>query len=97
MIGDKKFSLLYPRGKKYEFTKIEDDAFHDLGLDVITKEVSSEPREQSIIANILSHLSEDPDVTNYRQDVFDDLKNLPDIREKISELFEKIEFNKQYA
>ncbi len=97
MIGDKKFSLLYPRGKKYEFTKIEDDAFHDLGLDVITKEVSSEPREQSIIANILSHLSEDPDVTNYRQDVFDDLKNLPDIREKISELFEKIEFNKQYG
>lgn len=97
MIGDKKFSLLYPRGKTYEFTKIEDDAFHDLGLDVITKEVSSEPREQSIIANILSHLSEDPDVTNYRQDVFDDLKNLPDIREKISELFEKIEFNKQYG
>ena len=97
MVGDKKFSLLYPRGKSYEFTKIEDDAFHDLGLDVITKEVSSEPREQSIIANILSHLSEDPDVTNYRQDVFDDLKNLPDIREKISELFEKIEFNKQYG
>ena len=97
MVGDKKFSLLYPRGKTYEFTKIEDDAFHDLGLDVITKEVSSEPREQSIIANILSHLSEDPDVTNYRQDVFDDLKNLPDIREKISELFEKIEFNKQYG
>ena len=97
MIGDKKFSLLYPRGKTYEFTKIEDDAFHDLGLDVITKEVSSEPREQSIIANILSHLSEDPDVTNDRQDVFDDLKNLPDIREKISELFEKIEFNKQYG
>jgi hypothetical protein len=97
MVGDKKFSLLYPRGKTYEFTKIEDDAFHDLGLDVITKEVSSEPREQSIIANILSHLSADPDVTNYRQDVFDDLKNLPDIREKISELFEKIEFNKQYG
>jgi hypothetical protein len=97
MIGDKKFSLLYPRGKTYEFTKIEDDAFHDLGLDVITKEVSSEPKEQSIIANILSHLSEDPDVTNYRQDVFDDLKSLPDIREKISELFEKIEFNKQYG
>ena len=97
MVGDKKFSLLYPRGKKYEFTKIEDDAFHDLGLDVITKEVSSEPREQSIISNILSPLSADPDVTNYRQDVFEDLKNLPDIRKKISELFEKIEFNKQYG
>ena len=97
MIGNKKFSLLYPRGKTVEFKKLEDSAFHDLGLDVISKEVTSEPREQNIVAEILSHLSDDPDVTNYRQDVFEDLKNLPDIRAKISELFEKIEFNKQYG
>ena len=97
MIGNKKFSLLYPRGKTVEFKKLEDSAFHDLGLDVISKEVSSEPREQNIVAEILSHLSADPDVTNYRQDVFEDLKNLPDIRAKIAELFEKIEFNKQYG
>ena len=97
MIGNKKFSLLYPRGKTVEFKKLEESAFHDLGLDVISKEVSSEPREQNIVAEILSHLSADPDVTNYRQDVFEDLKNLPDIRAKISELFEKIEFNKQYG
>ena len=97
MIGNKKFSLLYPRGKTIEFKKLEDSAFHDLGLDVISKEVTSEPREQNIVAEILSHLSDDPDVTNYRQDVFEDLKNLPDIRAKISELFEKIEFNKQYG
>lgn len=97
MIGNKKFSLLYPRGKQIEFKKLEDSAFHDLGLDVISKEVSSEPREQNIVAEILSHLSADPDVTNYRQDVFEDLKNLPDIRAKIAELFDKIEFNKQYG
>ena len=97
MIGNKKFSLLYPRGKTVEFKKLEDSAFHDLGLDVISKEVTSEPREQNIVAEILSHLSADPDVTNYRQDVFEDLKNLPDIRAKIAELFEKIEFNKQYG
>ena len=97
MIGNKKFSLLYPRGKTVEFKKLEDSAFHDLGLDVISKEVSSEPREQNIVAEILSYLSADPDVTNYRQDVFEDLKNLPDIRAKIAELFEKIEFNKQYG
>ena len=97
MIGNKKFSLLYPRGKTVEFKKLEDSAFHDLGLDVISKEVTSEPREQNIVAEILSYLSADPDVTNYRQDVFEDLKNLPDIRAKIAELFEKIEFNKQYG
>ncbi len=97
MIGNKRFSLLYPRGKKVYFMELEDSAFHDLGLDVITKEVSSEPKEQSIIHDILANLSPDPDVTNYRQDIFEDLRNLPDIRKKLEELFEKIEFNKQYG
>ena len=78
MIGNKKFSLLYPR-QQIEFKKLEDSAFHDLGLDVVTKEVTSEPREQAIISEILAHLTADPEVTNYRQDVFEDLKNLPDI------------------
>ena len=97
MSAERTFSLLFPRGTKVNFKKLEDSAFHDLGLDVITKEVTSEPKEQVIVSEILSNLTADPAVTNYRQDVFDDLKNLPDIREKISELFEKIEFNKQYG
>lgn len=97
MIGNKRFSLLYPRGKQIEFKKLEDSAFHDLGLDVVTKEVTSEPKEQAIISEILAHLTADPDVTNYRQDVFEDLKDLPDIRAKLVELFDKIEFNKQYG
>lgn len=97
MIGNKKFSLLYPRGKQIEFKKLEDSAFHDLGLDVVTKEVTSETKEQAIISEILAHLTADPEVTNYRQDVFEDLKNLPDIRAKLVELFDKIEFNKQYG
>ena len=89
MIGNKRFSLLYPRGKKVYFMELEDSAFHDLGLDVITKEVSSEPKEQSIIHDILANLSPDPDVTNYRQDIFEDLRNLPDIRKKLEEHAEK--------
>ena len=78
MIGNKRFSLLYPRARKYIFTGARaGSAFHDLGLDVvITKEVSSEPKEQGIISDILSNLSPDPDVTKYRQDVFEDLRNL---------------------
>ena len=90
MIGNKRFSLLYPRGKEAVFKKLEDCAFHDLGLDVICKEVTPEQKEQSVIADILSHLSADPDITNYRQEVFEDLKNLADVRKKLEELFEKI-------
>ena len=97
MKGDKAFSLLYPRGKEVEFRKIEDSAYHDLGLDVITSAVTSDKKEQAIVADILSYLTSDPDVTNYRQEIFDDIKNNPDIRAKITELFDQIEFDKQFG
>ncbi|MCR4558192.1 MAG: DNA mismatch repair protein [Saccharofermentans sp.] len=97
MSADKKFSLLFPRGTKVDYKRLESSTFHDLGLDVLCKEVTSEPKEQNVIADILANLTADPAVTNYRQDVFEDLKKLPDVRAKLVELFDKIEFNKQYG
>ena len=97
MSGDKKFSLLFPRGTKVDYKRLETSTFHDLGLDLICKEVTSEPKEQTVIAEILANFTADPAVTNYRQEVFEDLKNLPDVRAKLVELFDKIEFNKQYG
>ncbi|MBR3143243.1 MAG: DNA mismatch repair protein, partial [Clostridiales bacterium] len=97
MPGDKKFSLLFPRGTKVDYKRLETSTFHDLGLDLICKEVTSEPKEQTVIAEILANFTADPAVTNYRQEVFEDLKNLPDVRAKLVELFDKIEFNKQYG
>ena len=97
MLNDRKFSLLYPRGKDVRYKRIEDSTFHDLGLDVICKEVTSEPKEQNVITEIISNLTSDPDVTNYRQEIFEDLKDLPDVRARLVELFDKIEFNKTYG
>lgn len=97
MSGNRKFSLLFPRGKEYSLKKLDDASFHDLGLDVICKEVTSEPKEQVVIAEILSNLTASPEVTNYRQAVFEDLKNLPDVKEKLVELFDKIDFNKNFG
>lgn len=97
MAADKKFSLLFPRGTEVKYKRLEESSFHDLGLDVICREVTSEPKEQVIIAEILANLTADPAVTNYRQEIFEDLKNLPDIRKRLVELFDKIEFSKTYG
>ncbi len=97
MPGEKNFSLLFPRGTKVNYKRLDEASFHDLGLDVICKGVTSEPKEQVVISEILSNLTSDPDVTNYRQEVFEDLKGLPDVRAKLVELFDKIEFNKNFG
>ena len=97
MLSDRKFSLLFPRGKEITYKKLEANTFHDLGLDVVCKEATQEPKEQIIIADILSQMTSDPEVTNYRQDIFEDLKNLPDVSAKLQELFDKIDFNKNFG
>ena len=97
MISDRKFSLLFPRGKEVNYKNLEPGTFHDLGLDTICKEITSEPKEQVVIADVISQLTSDPEVTNYRQDIFEDLKNLPDFSKKLQELFDKIDFNKNFG
>ena len=97
MISDRKFSLLFPRGKEVNYKSLEPGTFHDLGLDTICKEITSEPKEQVVIADVISQLTSDPEVTNYRQDIFEDLKNLPDFSKKLQELFDKIDFNKNFG
>ena len=97
MAADKKFSLLFPRGTEVKYKRLEESSFHDLGLDTICREVTAEPKEQVIIAEILGNLTADPTVTNYRQEIFEDLKNLPDVRRRLVELFDKIEFSKTYG
>ena len=97
MSAERTFSLLFPRGKTINYKKLETAAFHVLGLDVISKEVTSDPKEQVIVSEILANMTSDPEVTNYRQDVFEDLKNLPDVCAKLQELFDKIDFNKNFG
>ena len=87
MISDRKFSLLFPRGKEVNYKSLEPSTFHDLGLDTICKEITSEPKEQVVIADVLSQLTSDPEVTDYRQDIFEDLKDLPDISKRLHRSF----------
>lgn len=87
-------SILFPNIEGIKYNKLDDTSFHDLALDIVCKEVTRDAREQAIVTEILSHMTDCPEVSSYRQDVFEDFKNLPEMRAQLVELFEKIEFNK---
>jgi len=87
-------SILFPDIEGVKYNKLDDTSFHDLALDVVCKEVTRDAREQAIVTEILSHMTCSPEVSSYRQDVFEDFKNIPELREQLLDLFEKIEFNK---
>ena len=91
------FSLLFPLGEDIEYRRLSDNVMHDLGLDVFCKEVTSDNGERRLIANVLSQITDDPNVAAYRQHIFGDILRLPELRKTMLELFDKIQFLRDFS
>ena len=89
-------SLLAPDTES-EFKIMSDTTVHDLGLDTITAQITSDAKEQQMIIRVLSRMTSDPEVATYRQDVFEDIYNLPNMRERLLDLMNQIDYLKDYG
>ena len=89
-------SILYPY-EDVKFRQLSRTACHDLGLDTICKELSESADEQRLIMNVLSNMTDDMKTAQYRTEVFEDILGLSDMRKRMMELFEKIEFIRDYS
>ena len=89
-------SILYPY-EDVKFRQLSKTACHDLGLDTICKELSESADEQRLIMNVLSNMTDDMKTAQYRTEVFEDILGLSDMRKRMMELFEKIEFIRDYS
>ena len=91
------FSLLQPFGMDIEYRRIPDHVMHDLGLDTFFQEISSDGKERRLVANVLSQISDNPQVAVYRQQIFGDIFRLPELRKTMLELFDKIQFMRDFS
>lgn len=91
------FSILHPDCINIHCTRLSEAAQHDIGLDNICGKITDDAREQQLIMNILSDMTSDPATARYRQEVFSDLLRQPKLRKRLTELFEKVEFIRDYG
>ena len=90
-------SILYPYKSETTYKQLSAEALHDLGLDAICKSLTDDGKEQKMIMNVISQMTADPRVCEYRQKVFADILALPELREKMTELFDKMEFIRNFG
>jgi len=93
----KELSILTPPDLEVDYRKISDITIHDLALDVICSTISENKKENDIIRRFMSNMTDDPRVTKYRIEVFEDLMRFPKMRAKMLELLEQIDFLKSYG
>ena len=83
-------SILFPRQNEVSYQPLPEAAWHDLGMDAIVEKVAQQPHEVSLIRRVMTSMTNDPGVSAFRCDVFEDILNHPEIREKMMKLLEKV-------
>ena len=91
------FSLLQPARANPVYHRLPDHVMHDLGLESFCEAVSGDAKERRLIENILSQITDDADVAAYRRQIFADILHLPELRKTMTELFDKIQFMKDFS
>ena len=92
-----KISIIFPKPGREGYRKLPEYTLHDLGLDAIVKLLSKKEMEQNLILNVMTQITADPAVANYRQEVFDDIYRNKAMRDELMEILEKIDFLRDYG
>ena len=91
------FSLMHPAGKDAGYRRLPEQVMHDLGLEAFCQALSGDAKERRMITNVLSQITDDADVALYRQQIFGDIFRLPELRKTMLEMFDKIQFMKDFS
>lgn len=89
-------SLLFPKGQD-GFKNLSEVSFHDLGIDFICEKVSDKYEEQQIFQQFFNKMCDDPYVTDYRCQVFADIYDNPEMSQKLMDLLQHIDYEKQFS
>lgn len=90
-------SLLCPPECNPDYKKLSEVTVHDLGLPVICEQITDKKAEQTLFLSILSKMTDDPEVTRYRSDVFSDICNNHLMRDEMLKILDKINFLRDYG
>ena len=90
------FSMLYPAGKESAYMTLSNDVYNDLSLDYILENITENDNEKKILKNMMIKIESDPEVISFRCDVFEDIMNSPELRIKMIELLDRLEYLKSF-
>ena len=87
-------SLMYPAGKEPNTKTLSDEACNDLSLDYIFNFVTKNEDERRVIKRMTLELESDPEVIRYRCDVFEDIMRYPELRTRMTNALDQLNYMK---
>ena len=90
-------SILFPWQDEITYQQLPEETWHDLGLDALAEQVARKPQELPLLQRVMTSLSPDPRVSRFRSQIFEDLLQHPDVRERLAELLDKVKMFYDYG
>ncbi|MBQ5544932.1 MAG: DNA mismatch repair protein [Clostridia bacterium] len=88
------FSLMWPSDCPRNFKELGEDCCNDLSLEFLCASLSPKEYDRNVIAAMLRQMPAEPQVVQYRVDVFDDILRHPGLRQNMAALLDQLEFLK---
>lgn len=85
-----KFSLLYPQNREFTLHQLTDEAINDLSIDFLLDNLTEIKNEREHIRSLMTQITDDPVVIQYRCDVFEDFLRFPKLRAVMEELVKRL-------
>ena len=90
-------SILFPYQDRVTYQTLPPETLHDLGLDAIIEKVAGKPQEVPLLERVMTSLTDDPEVSRFRADVFEDLAMHPEIRDQLMKLLDRVKMFYDYG
>ena len=96
-MAQNKLSILFPCQDRVVYHPLSDETWHNLGLDALVEKVARQPQEVPVLQRVMTSLTADPAVSRFRGDVFEDLLTHPQIRDRLTQLLDKVKMFYDYG
>ncbi|MCD7814826.1 MAG: DNA mismatch repair protein [Lachnospiraceae bacterium] len=94
---EENLSLLCPPGKQAQERTLPEATYHDLSVETLCEPLSKMEPERALLKRMMTRISGDPEVIQYRCDVFEDILRFPNLREQMQKLLDRVDFLKTYG
>jgi len=84
-----KFSLLYRDTENIKTAEMDGSVLYDLSVDRMIRMISTDARRSDYFLSILSKPLTDPEDIRYRQEILEDLMNIPKLYDDVKLIFNR--------
>ncbi len=84
------FSLLHPANSAEQYKTLTPQAINDLSIDYLCESLTDNAFERGSIKNLMTNITSDERVIQYRSDIFNDLYKNPQLRVDLEQLLAKL-------